>query len=620
LPSLGGLSKPDLVNKSTWTGTSSSSLVTGSTGLGIKGVASNYWSTPNQLPATRTLLFVGEFPAVYSGVFVFLNPGTSGTASWYGTNGDNSLSIGGSVQATNIVPIGRPVVFGFTTSGSSHQIFVDGRVVTSGSASLSDGTGGTVVTAFNTAGQFASTIVNLYGYFAWDRVLSDAELREFSRPDKVWQLFRKRPQILYFDVGGGGATTGTGALTTEPTTLSGTGKLTHKGTGSLTTQPVTLSGAGKLTHTGTGALATYPTLLSATGKLAHIATGSLTIAPITLSGSGALTHKATGSLTTGAVTLSGTGEVIPIVSGTGALTITPVTASGSGKLSHTGTGSLTTIAASLSAAGYLTHKGTGSLTAPVVTLSGEGSVTQEGVQTGTGSLTITPITLSGAGKLSHKGTGSLATTVTTLSGAGSVAHKATGSLTTGVTSLSGAGKLTHKGTGSLTTQPATLSGEGNVFSGTITGTGALTTPAATVSGYDAIPVSVKPAGGGGTSTVSGRKRQKLIIVETVEDVEELLEQVEEIVQAEPKARKLKLSPKKPKQTVQNQPEAAFDWLSYYQAKLDTLRDQQRAESLKRQLDKNAEIIRVILEKQEEEARLALELQQEEEMLLLLMAA
>jgi hypothetical protein len=88
---------------------------------------------------------------------------------------------------------------------------------------------------------------------------------------------------------GGGATTGTGALTTEPTTLSGAGTLNHKGTGSLSTQPVTLSGAGKLTHTGTGALATYPTLLSATGKLAHIATGSLTIAPITLSGSGDVT-------------------------------------------------------------------------------------------------------------------------------------------------------------------------------------------------------------------------------------------------------------------------------------------------------------------------------------------
>jgi hypothetical protein len=140
--------------------------------------------------------------------------------------------------------------------------------------------------------------------------------------------------------------------------------------------------------------------------------------------------------------------------------------------------------------------------------------------------------------------------------------------------------------------------------------------------YVEVRTLISAAAGGGTVTVSGRKgkRQKLIIVERVEDVDELLEQVEEIVQSEPKARKLKLSPKKPKQTVQNQPESAFDWLAYYQAKLDTLRDQQRANSLKRQLDKNYELIHAILAKQDESASLALELQQEEELLLLLMAA
>jgi len=132
------------------------------------------------------------------------------------------------------------------------------------------------------------------------------------------------------------------------------------------------------------------------------------------------------------------------------------------------------------------------------------------------------------------------------------------------------------------------------------------------------------AGGGGTSVVSGRrKRQKLILVDTIEEIDELLEQVEEIVQSEPKARKLKLTSKKPVQTVQSSPEAAFDWISYYQAKLDTLRDQQRAIALKRQLDKNVELISALLAKQHQNATIEQELQiqrEEEGFLLLLMAA
>jgi len=39
----------------------------------------------------------------------------------------------------------------------------------------------------------------------FDRKLSDSELQSYSA--NPWQIFRKRPQILYFDAGGGGATT-----------------------------------------------------------------------------------------------------------------------------------------------------------------------------------------------------------------------------------------------------------------------------------------------------------------------------------------------------------------------------------------------------------------------------
>jgi hypothetical protein len=245
----------------------------------------------------------------------------------------------------------------------------------------------------------------------------------------------------------------------------------------------------------------------------------------------------------------------------------------------------------------LTHVGTGSLSTAAVTLSGSGTVTAVGAITGTGALTVPAITATGAGTIGHAGTGALQSSVI---------------------ALAGTGVLSHSGTGDLTTGATTVAGEGTTL-GEITGSGALTIGAVTLYGYDQLPVTEQRPGGG-TSTVSGRKRQKLIIVERIEEVEDLLEQVETIVQAEPKTRKLKLPAKKPAQTVQERPEAAFDWLAYYSDKLNALRDQQRAESLKRQLDKNAEIIRAILAQQEENARIALQIQQEEETLLLLMAA
>lgn len=133
----------------------------------------------------------------------------------------------------------------------------------------------------------------------------------------------------------------------------------------------------------------------------------------------------------------------------------------------------------------------------------------------------------------------------------------------------------------------------------------------------------RPAGG--TTAVSGARRQKLILVERVEDVEDLIEQVQEIVKTEPR-KKLQTKVKKPSKTVQEAPETAVDWLSYYGNLVTSLRDRQRAESLQRQIARNAEILGKIIEMRANNARLAAEAkilaiqQEEDEFLLLLMAA
>ena len=170
-----------------------------------------------------------------------------------------------------------------------------------------------------------------------------------------WQIFRAKPRVLYFDVAGGGGTTGTGSLTATAVTASGSGVISHTGTGSPSIAAVTASGTGTLAHTGAG------------------------------------------SLTTAATTASGTGtvEAAGVVTGTGAITVGAATASGAGVLAHTGSGALSSNVVSITGAGSLAHTGTGAATTAAATVSGGGFL-GTGV-TGTGSITIGNVVVSGTG-------------------------------------------------------------------------------------------------------------------------------------------------------------------------------------------------------------------------------
>lgn len=114
--------------------------------------------------------------------------------------------------------------------------------------------------------------------------------------------------------------------------------------------------------------------------------------------------------------------------------------------------------------------------------------------------------------------------------------------------------------------------------------------------------------GGGTSPARSKK-QKLILLERLEEVDELIEQAAELIKAEPKLKGVK-QPAKPAVKAIETPQVAVDWLRYYIALLETLRDRQRAEALQRQFMRNMQILLKLIEYQRDE----------EEALILLMAA
>jgi hypothetical protein len=69
------------------------------------------------------------------------------------------------------------------------------------------------------------------------------------------------------------------------------------GTGALTTQPVSVSGTGTESFTGTGAVTLAPATVSGTGAESFPATGSLTLQPVSTSGTGVESFPGSGALT-----------------------------------------------------------------------------------------------------------------------------------------------------------------------------------------------------------------------------------------------------------------------------------------------------------------------------------
>lgn len=301
---------------------------------------------------------VGNWPASRGGV---------GNSPYYFDSLNGRLAVGhnntdtigvydGAWRQFAYVPFGKAAQSIVVTlfDGGFHRIFVDGMLIESISAGTPTNIGGTTRFLYRYADydtsvyQIADLQINAVNF--WDRALTHNEAATMSA--NPWQLFRAKPRVLYFDVGGGGGNpTGTGSLIISATTASGSGVIVHKGSGALSTPSATLAGSGKVTHNGTGDLDTPA---------------------VTASGTAKLVHKGIGDLTTPAVTLDGTGSIVVAgaVTGSGALTTPAITLSGSGKVTHKAQGDVVAPAVTLDGAGKLTHTGTGDITTPAVELDG----------------------------------------------------------------------------------------------------------------------------------------------------------------------------------------------------------------------------------------------------------
>lgn len=180
----------------------------------------------------------------------------------------------------------------------------------------------------------------------------------------------------------------------------------------------------------------------------------------------------------------------------------------------------------------------------------------------------------------------------------------------------GAGEVT--GTLSATETQDSANFAGNVY---ITGTFAVTEPQDSAAFSGPVAVSEQTPNRAGGSYTS-RKRQKIVLLERVEDVEDFVEQVEQVVKEAPKAKPVLRKVKKLRpQTVENTYDNAQAWVDYYQRMAEALRDREQAAQLKEGLERGAKMLESVLALRETQELLRIAKRREdEELLLMLMAA
>lgn len=170
------------------------------------------------------------------------------------------------------------------------------------------------------------------------------------------------------------AITGTGSLAAEVSSISGTGELEHTGTGALAAEVSTISATASVERKGTGALAAELSVIDGQGGVGTSGSGDLAAENATISGVGTVEHTSTGDLQAENSYVTGTGTVLTVHTGSGALQAEDSTIDGTGSLVFEGTGALE---ARLSTVfGYddpssvlIYKKGTITVSAPVAELS-----------------------------------------------------------------------------------------------------------------------------------------------------------------------------------------------------------------------------------------------------------
>ncbi len=212
---------------------------TGSGGLAVIADPTS-WTSPDTQKLTFS--FVGEIRLVdspYGGLFVKRKASNAAYGPMLGRDNTNDkfrVYNGNNYGIFHTLTIsslyGKQVVLTvtlFATSGTTTaNIYVDGVLAdtTTIAAWIStDSAGNLVIGGEQTASTTYGSEISCNLLTVWNgRILSSNEIQEFST--NPWQIFRKRPQILYFDAATGGATdltteTGTFTLTGQAASLTG---------------------------------------------------------------------------------------------------------------------------------------------------------------------------------------------------------------------------------------------------------------------------------------------------------------------------------------------------------------------------------------------------------------
>ena len=152
--------------------------------------------------------------------------------------------------------------------------------------------------------------------------------------------------------------------------------------------------------TGTGALSSAASQVSGSGTIGRSGSGGLSSQASEISGTGVIGRSGTGALSAAASSISGTGSVSPAggVIGSGALASAVSAISGAGVIGRSGSGALAAVASSISGTGVIGRSGSGSLVAGAASISGVGII--PGDITGSGALISGVSSISGTGGIS----------------------------------------------------------------------------------------------------------------------------------------------------------------------------------------------------------------------------
>lgn len=311
------------------------------------------------------------------------------------------------VAIANVID-GRMHGFFARRRGTEISVWVDGVLRASTSLAILDVyTAGTSDFAIGTRGGDTAFPVNaatdIIAAYGWNRALSAAEMRMLARDP--FCMFRPQAEWrgVWTPVTGG--TSGTGALSLRPMSVSGVGKMLFKGTGAVSLTSLVTSGVAKEIFTGTGAANLSPLTVSGAGKERFTASGTISLTPLTSSTSGKEILTATGALTLTSLNVSGTGShiVAGTTSGSGAISLSPLSVAGVGKVILKGTGTISLTPAGMSATGKELFTATGAVSLAPLTASGAGKE----AFTGSGAISLTPFIASGIGKEILSGTASI---------------------------------------------------------------------------------------------------------------------------------------------------------------------------------------------------------------------